>query len=62
MFLPLQRYVAPKRRSVVIFVRNDEDPHITAYKSHQQPLEISFVTPKRLLQQYRALSGHGRSA
>jgi hypothetical protein len=46
---PLWRSVTPVRRSVVAFVRNNEDPHIATYKMHQQLEEISFVTPKRLL-------------
>jgi signal transduction histidine kinase len=32
--LPLQYPVAPMRRSVVIFVQNDEVPHIASYETH----------------------------
>jgi hypothetical protein len=46
--LLLQRSASPMRRSVVVFVGNNEDPHIAVYKTHQQSWEISFVTPKRL--------------
>jgi hypothetical protein len=38
---------------VVIFVQNNEVPHIASYETHQRPQEISIVIPKRLLQQYR---------
>src|SRR5664279_2623506 len=41
------------RRSVVIFGQNNEVPHIASYETHQRSQEISIVTPKRLLQQYR---------
>jgi hypothetical protein len=37
---------------VVIFVQNNEVPHIASYETHQWSQEISIVTPKRLLQQY----------
>jgi hypothetical protein len=37
---------------VVIFVQNNEVPHIASYETHQRPQEISIVIPKRLLQQY----------
>jgi hypothetical protein len=40
------------RKSVVIFVQNNEVPHIASYETHQRPQEISIVIPKRLLQQY----------
>jgi hypothetical protein len=43
------------RRSVVGFVRNNEVPHIVTYETHQQSWEISFITRKRLLQQYLPL-------
>jgi len=33
------------QRSVIVFVRNNEDPHIATDKTHQQSWEISFVTP-----------------
>jgi hypothetical protein len=39
-------------RSVVSFVRNNEVPHIATYETHQRSEEISFITQKRLLQQY----------
>ena len=44
--------LAPMRRSVVSFVRNNEVPHIATYKTHQRSQKFSFVTQKRLLQQY----------
>src|SRR5258707_15501625 len=31
-------------------------PHVAARKTHQRLLKFSFVTPKRLLQQYRHLA------
>jgi hypothetical protein len=34
--LPRQRAVAPMRRSVVVFVRNNEVPHIATYETHQR--------------------------
>jgi hypothetical protein len=34
-------------------VQNNEVPHIASYETHQRSQEISIVTPKRLLQQYR---------
>ena len=37
---------------MVIFVQNNEVPHIASYETHQRSQEISIVTPKRLLQQY----------
>ena len=40
------------RGSVVSFVRNNEVPHIATYETHQWSQEISFITQKRLLQQY----------
>jgi hypothetical protein len=54
------------RRSVVVFVRNNEVPHIATYETHQRSLKFSFFTRKRLLQQYlpvtdmTAPSGSGR--
>jgi hypothetical protein len=54
--LPLQYPLAPMRRSVVIFVQNNEVPHIASYEAHQWSQEISIVTPKRLLQQYLPVS------
>jgi hypothetical protein len=46
--------VAPMRRSVVNFARNNEVvPHIASYETHQRSWKIAFVTQKRLLQQYR---------
>jgi len=38
---------------VVIFVENNEVPHIASHETHQRSQEISIVTQKRLLQQYR---------
>jgi hypothetical protein len=32
-------------------------PHVAARKTHQQLSKFSFVTPKRLLQQYQGESG-----
>jgi hypothetical protein len=58
--LPLQRAVAPMRRSEVVFVRNNEVPHIATYETHQRSWKISFVTQKRLLQQYRREAFVGR--
>src|SRR4051812_14542381 len=46
------------RRSVVIFARNNEVPHIATYERHQRSWKISFVTQKGLLQQYRTQSGN----
>ena len=31
-------------------------PHVAARKTHQRLLKFSFVTPKRLFQQYRHLA------
>jgi hypothetical protein len=47
----MQCTVALIRAAVVVFVRNDEVPHIATYETHQRAQEISFVTPKRLLLQ-----------
>ncbi len=35
--------VAPMRRSVVIFVQNNEVPHIASYETHQRSEEISIA-------------------
>jgi hypothetical protein len=34
-------------------------PHVAARKTHQRLLKFLFVTPKRLLQQYRHLADIG---
>src|SRR4029077_8362466 len=54
--LPLPRFSAPLRRSVIDFGRSDMVPHIAAYKTHQRLQEFSISTPKRLLQQYRPIA------
>ena len=36
---------------MVIFVQNNEVPHIASYETHQRSQEIAIVTPKKLLQQ-----------
>jgi hypothetical protein len=51
-FLDASTAASPIRRFVVVFVRNNEVPHIATHETHQRPWKISFVTQKRLLQQY----------
>src|SRR6185312_8324545 len=46
------RFSAPLRRSLIDFGSTDMVSHVVARKAHQRLLEFSFVTPKRLLQQY----------
>src|SRR5580692_11649331 len=53
---PLGCCVAPIRKSVVVFLRNDVVSHIVAHETHQRLWKISFATPKRLFQQYRHLA------
>ena len=50
------------RRAVLVFVRNNEVPHIATYETHQRVQEISFVTRKRLLQQFPLKSGRRQAA
>ena len=53
---PLGCCIAPRRKSVVVFLRNDVVSHIVAHETHQRLWKISFATPKRLFQQYLPLT------
>src|SRR5580692_9266716 len=43
---PLGCCVAPIRKSMVVFLRNDVVSHIVAHETHQRLWKISFATPK----------------
>src|SRR4029077_14446121 len=57
IFLPLRRSSAPLGSSVIDFGGNDRVPEVAARKTHQLLYKFSFVTPKRLLQQYLLTTG-----